>query len=106
MAESLDVSFSVPFQHRLRFTHDVFRSDAAALVELLESSTGQPARTQFWLDSHVAEAQPGLQQRIFALGRQYPRRLVLAGNVQIVPGGEEMKNEIHILEQMLKVFNA
>ena len=26
--------------------------------------------------------------------------------MQIVPGGEEIKNDIHILEQMLKVFHA
>ncbi len=29
-----------------------------------------------------------------------------AGNVQIVPGGEAIKNDIHILERMLKVFHA
>jgi 3-dehydroquinate synthase len=106
MSDSLDVSFSVPFRHRLRFTNDVFRSDVSTLIELLEAPPGQPARAQFWLDSHVAEAQPDLQQRIFALSRQFPVRIALAGNVQIVPGGEEVKNEIHILEQMLKIFNA
>jgi 3-dehydroquinate synthase len=106
MAESLDVSFSVPFQHQLRFTKDVFRSDVSALIDLLESSAGLPARAQFWLDSHVAEAHPDLQQRVFALARRFPCQIALAGNVQIVPGGEEVKNEIHILEQMLKVFNA
>ncbi len=42
----------------------------------------------------------------FALSRQFPQRIALAGNVQIVPGGEEIKNDIHILEQMLKVIHA
>ena len=105
-ADSIDVLFSVPFVHRVRFTHDVFGRDNAALVGILESSDGQPARVQFWIDSHVAEAQPDLQQRIYTLSRKHRQRISLAGNVQIVPGGEEVKNDIHILERMLKVFHA
>jgi 3-dehydroquinate synthase len=116
-AGSADVSFSVPQVHRVRFTHDVFGADAAVLVDLLEAPdtlpalsqrerVKEPARVQFWLDSHVAEAQPELTQRIHALARKYRDRMALAGNVQIVPGGEEVKNDIHILERMLKVFHA
>ncbi len=102
----LDVPFSVPFVHRLRFTHDVFGADAAVLLDLLEASPDTAARVQFWLDANVLEAQPELTQRIQALARKYRERISLAGNVQIVPGGEEVKNDIHILERMLKVFNA
>ncbi len=105
-SSSIDVPFSVPFVHRLRFTSDVFGADAPVLVDLLESAAGQPARVQFWLDSSVAEAQPDLTQRIHALSRKFRDRLSLAGNVQIVPGGEEVKNDIHILERMLKVIHA
>ena len=45
-------------------------------------------------------------QRIHALSRKYKDRMELAGNVQTVPGGEEVKNDIHILERMLKVLHA
>ena len=62
---SLDVRFSVPLVHRLRFTHDVFSTEADVLLQLLESADGQPARAQFWIDSQVAEGHPELQQRIF-----------------------------------------
>jgi 3-dehydroquinate synthase len=102
----MDVAFSVPLVHRVRFTHDVFGCDDTALIDVLEAADGQPARVQFWVDSHVAEAQPDLQQRIYALWRKHKDRISLAGNVQIVPGGEEVKNDIHILERMLKVFHA
>ncbi len=101
-----DIQFSVPLVHRLRFTADVFGADAAVLLALLESTEGQPARVQFWIDSHVAEAHPELEQRIFALARQHSRKMQLAGNVQIVAGGEAIKNDVHVLEQMLKVFHA
>jgi 3-dehydroquinate synthase len=102
----MDVAFSVPFVHRVRFTHDAFGRDEVTLIDVLESSGGQPARVQFWVDAHVAEAQPDLQQRIYALSRKHRERISLAGNVQFVPGGEEVKNDIHILERMLKVFHA
>jgi 3-dehydroquinate synthase len=102
----MDAAFSVPFVHRVRFTHDVFGRDDRALIDVLAPSECQPARVQFWIDSHVAEAQPDLQQRIYAVSRKYRDRITLAGNVQIVPGGEDVKNDIHILERMLKVFHA
>src|SRR5213079_719659 len=92
MENSVEVSFSVPFVHRLRFTQDVFGADAGAFVEVLEAVKGQPARVQFWLDSRVAVAQPDLLQRIHALSRTFRDRITLAGNVQTVPGGEEVKN--------------
>src|ERR1700761_5281384 len=94
----LDVPFSVPFVHRLRFTHDVFGADAAVLLDLLEAAPDTAARVQFWLDANVLEAQPELTQRIHALARKHRDRISLAGNVQMVPGGEEVKNDIHILE--------
>ncbi len=103
---SLDVPFSVPFVHRLRMTDDVFAADSQVLVDLLETADNQPAKVQFWLDVHVAESQPDLQQRIHALCRRHHDRIKVAGNIQLVPGGEEIKNDIHILERMLKVFNA
>src|SRR5260221_570000 len=103
---AIDTSFSVPFVHRLRFTRDVFGPDASVLIDLLEASDGKPARVQFWLDSHVVDAQPDLMQRIYELSKKFHHRISLAGNVQTVPGGEEGKNDILILERMLKVFHA
>jgi 3-dehydroquinate synthase len=102
---AIDAAFSVPFVHRLRFTDDVLGDDRQALADVLTASEGRPARVQFWVDQHVLEAQPGLKERLtdFAEAFEHIRR---AGNVQVVPGGEEIKNDIHILERMLKVFNA
>jgi 3-dehydroquinate synthase len=104
--DAIDVDFAVPFTHRLRFTHDVLGVDAATLVNLFEAAEGLPARVQFWIDAAVAEAQPDLQHRIHALTRRFKSRISLAGNIQLVPGGEDVKNDVHILEQMLKVINA
>jgi 3-dehydroquinate synthase len=103
---SLDVPFAVPFVHRVRFTRDVLGADADVLWEVLEPSEGRPPRVQFWVDECLAAARPDLPARLKELARSRQDRLALAGKVQVVPGGEACKNDVHILERMLKVFHA
>ncbi|MBL8829014.1 MAG: 3-dehydroquinate synthase [Planctomycetaceae bacterium] len=103
---SLDIPFQVPFVHRLRFTQDVFGRDEAVLLDLLEPSGSAAPRVQFWVDEAVLKGQPDLKQRINAFLGRHEARLAKTGNLQVVPGGEITKNDIHILERMLKVFNA
>lgn len=102
---TVDVDFSVAFRHRLRFTHDVLGVDSDVLVQLLESSEGRIPQVQFWLDEHVANANPDLRQRLHSIARRNADKFHIVGNAQIVPGGESVKNDIHILERMLKVFH-
>lgn len=102
---SADVDFSVAFRHRLRFTRDVLGADSQILADLLEASEGRIPRVQFWLDQHVASASPDMKQRLHTFTRRNNSRFDVVGNTQFVPGGEAVKNDIHILEQMLKVFN-
>lgn len=100
-----DVDFSVEFRHRLRFTRDVLGADSEVLAELLESSQGRVPRVQFWVDEHVLNSNPELKQRLHTLARRGVGRFEVAGNLQIVPGGEAVKNDVHVLERMLKVFH-
>ncbi len=101
-----DVSFAVPFVHRLRFTSDVFGQDAAVLLELLEPSQNGPPRVQFWLDENVAHQSPNIAARIESFCQRHCDQIDQIGNIQLVPGGEPIKNDIHILERMLKVMHA
>ncbi len=104
--DKIDIPFQVPFDHRLRFTDNVFGDDGDVLAELFESSEGHPARVQFWLDQNVADARPDLVPLIKRFSDSRPNHIQRIGKVQQVPGGEEIKNNIHLLEQMLKVFNV
>lgn len=101
-----DVCFSVPFVHRLRFTDDILGADQSVLAELLEPSGERPARVQFWVDEHVAEAMPQLRARLRQFVAAHADRLMMPGNIQTVPGGEDVKNDIHIVERMLKCIHA
>ncbi|MGE5755858.1 MAG: 3-dehydroquinate synthase, partial [Planctomycetaceae bacterium] len=101
-----EVRFAPSFVHRLYFTHDLLGDDRDVLAEVLPPPEGRPARVQFWMDEHVARAQPDLRHRLRAFASAYPGRIERAGHVQLAPGGEAIKNDIHILERMLKVFHA
>jgi len=100
-----DVDFTVAFTHRLRFTNDVLGADSSVLAALLQPSENRIPRVQFWLDEHVANANPDLKQRLHSFARRNTDRFQVVGNPQIVPGGEAVKNDVHILERMLKVLN-
>lgn len=101
-----DIPFSVQFTHRLRFTGDVFGDDRRVLADLLRSSESRIPQVQFWLDEDVATANPDLRQRIRRFLSDHRDRVESAGNIQTVPGGESVKNDVHIVERMLKCFNA
>lgn len=103
---ALDIDFQVPCIHRLRFTQDLFGKDQAVLLDLLESSGDQRPRVQVWVDEQVAQAQPNLSMRIRGFAQQQRNRFDLIGNIQTCPGGEAVKNDIHIIERMLKCINA
>ncbi len=99
-----DIPFAVPFVHRMRFTQNLWEREERVLLELLATPPDRKARVQFWLDEGLAAAHPELKQRIWKLARRHPS-LELAGNVQLVPAGEASKNDVHLLERMLKVIH-
>lgn len=104
-SKSLDINFQVAFRHRLRFTEDVLGGDCGVLAEVLESSESQLPRVQFWLDEHVLTANPEIRQQLRVFSRKFSGQIQVHGNPQIVPGGEAVKNDVHIVERMLKVFH-
>ena len=101
-----EVPFAPQFVHRLYFTRDLFGDDREVLADALEPSEGRPARVQFWVDDHVATARPDLIPRLDEFVGSYPGRIERAGKVQVVVGGEAVKNDIHVIERILKVFHA
>jgi 3-dehydroquinate synthase len=105
-ARHFDIPFVVPQVHRVRFTRDILGADERVLLDLFEPSGDALPRVQFWVDEHVLTAQNELAGRLRAFSQRHADRVSVVGSLQVVPGGEEVKNDIHILERMLKVFNA
>ena len=82
------VPFAPSFVHRLHFTTDVLGEDQHVLAQVLEPSGDRPAKVQFWVDEHVARAQPDLKRRLRGFAKAHADRIERAGNVQVAPGGE------------------
>lgn len=101
----LDVPFAASFVHRLRFTNDIFGADQGVLAQLLEPSADQPARVQFWVDANVVETQADLLERIAAFSKNHTDRFFLEHPVQLVPGGEAIKNDWQHIMRMLEAMN-
>ena len=107
-----EVDFVVPFCHRNYFLNDLFGRHRAILAELLVANSrlsfekGERVKAQFWVDENVALAHADLIEKIDRFCSEYAKTIESVSAVQIVPGGEAIKNDIHIQERMLKVFNA
>ncbi len=99
-ADPRDVSFAVPFVHRLRFTEDLAGPDFGELLALLEPSASAPPRVLLWADEEVAEA----SNRVTAIGNQLreSRRIELADEPRRIAGGETVKNSRAIVDAMLE----
>ena len=97
--------FDVTFHHRLRYTEDVLGCDRNILIEVIEPSGEAPAKVQFFVDEHVVSAQPGIVSGLAAIVAEHPDRCVLAGTVQVVPGGEVIKNDREELDRILRAFH-
>lgn len=103
---NIDRPFAVPFVHRLRFTQDVLGPDRRILADVLHAPEGRTARVQFWTDENLLTHRPDLRSWVRTFGKEFADRLEVLETLQVVPGGEGVKNDIHILERMLKVFEA
>jgi 3-dehydroquinate synthase len=101
-----DIPFSVNFTYRLRFTRDVFGAESDVLADVLDPGEAPPARAQFWVDSNLMEARPELRTAINSFCERHRGGVVRAGSIQIAPGGEDVKNDVHLLEPILKAFHA
>ena len=104
--ESIDVSFAVPFTHRLRFTSDVLGDEQNVLLDLIQRSGDQLPRVQFWIDEYVSKADATLVPRIEQFIQQSADHFLSTGPIQFAPGGEAVKNDIHAQERMLQSINA
>ncbi len=104
-ADQFDIEFAVPMLHRLRFTQDCFGDDFGIVLDLLEHAPSTPARVQVWIDSGLVDYDQTLPARIEALLRDTRGEVALAGDVQVVCGGEEIKNDPRYVDRVMRAIN-
>jgi len=100
----VDIDFSVPFRHRLRFTNDCFGSDWSEVEGLFEASDGA-ARLQVWIDEGIALADPGLVARIQNC-IESTKSLELTSPPQTILGGERIKTSEAAIDDLLCAIHS
>jgi 3-dehydroquinate synthase len=91
--------FSVPFDYPVAFTRGLFAPDNPLLADML--ARREPAkrhRALVCIDDNLARARPGLVAQVEAYAAAHQARMVLAGPLQTVPGGEKIKTELTWIE--------
>ena len=91
-ALELDLSFEVPFVHRLRFTQGVFGVDNSCLADLLVPAVvGEKVRVVVVMDRGVASEK--LMGEIAGFFEKHTDRFDLRAEVLVVDGGEAVKQD-------------
>jgi len=92
-AEVYRQEIAVPFEYPVYFTRQVFASDNPLLADALDRRHEQRRhRAAVYVDSGLAQAQPGLIDAIKEYFHDRQKQLELAQPPQVLPGGEAAKN--------------
>jgi len=104
MKKSLEQSFSVPFTYSVHFTENVFDKVNPLFAEVVLKP--QLAKVFFVIDQKVAELHVDLIENIQQYAQAYKNHFVLCAAPLIVTGGEEVKNSMQYVEQIIHASNA
>lgn len=97
----LERTFTVEYAQRVLFTRDMFGPENHVLRDLLASARegDRVTKALVFVDSHVAEARPGLLPALEAYAKAHSTVFSLAAPAVIVPGGETCKNDFAMVQQ-------
>ena len=100
---AIDVSFSVPFTHRLRVTSDVSGDDFPVLATLIDAGDAGPAKVLLVIESQVA----GANRKSVRIGQRLAgiTGVDLVTDPLVVDGGEPIKNSEGCIRDLLRQIN-
>lgn len=104
MKKSIQQTFSVPFKYTVHFSENVFDINNALFAKVV--SQFQLAKVFFVVDQGVVRKHPDLLNNIRNYAAAYKGDFILCADPLVVPGGEEVKNDPHHIEQILDASNA
>ncbi|MCA9139226.1 MAG: 3-dehydroquinate synthase [Planctomycetales bacterium] len=101
---AVDIKFSVPFVHRLRTTRHVAGADFPTLLGVLTPGSVGPAKVLLVAERPVADAAGHVAELARRLGECPDIELVR--DVLLVSGGEDVKNDLSCVEEILNQINS
>lgn len=103
--DAADDGLSVDYRYRLRFTRGVFDAGNHTLAGVLPKPHGRPHRVLVCVDQGVAANWPNLEAAIDACFGVHRDLFTRVGDLQIVAGGEQVKNDAAAVQQVLQAIN-
>ncbi|MGC4031673.1 MAG: 3-dehydroquinate synthase [Tepidisphaeraceae bacterium] len=98
--DRMDISFDVPFTHRVRFTQDAFGFQADELLDLFETVPGKAARVLVCVDADV-DAGTNVSMQVHRWSLMRPGAIELV-DILVIPGGERIKNHPEPIKHVLE----
>jgi 3-dehydroquinate synthase len=89
--------FNIDYEYEVVFTHNLFCDSNNALKELLGEKS---SKAIFFIDAGVDKAFPSLKKDIIRWSKKNPGVLDLRLPIQIVEGGEKIKNNFSVVENL------
>ncbi len=94
---------TVSWEFPVVFTHGLFDPANPVLLQSLNRlGEDRRHRVMVFIDSSVAECNPGLADKVTAYFDCHPAQLELAAKPEIVPGGEPIKNDFPFIEGLIR----
>lgn len=101
-AECYTQSFTVAFDYPVYFTNDLFHPQNDLLASVVERRDERLRhRVKVLLDSGIVRAITGFPEKIGAYMESRPGRLKMEGAIEIVPGGEQAKNDWNLVRHIM-----
>jgi 3-dehydroquinate synthase len=89
--------FNIDYEYEVTFTHNIFSEDNSTLKELLGE---KESKAIFFIDAGVDKVFPSLRKDIIRWSEKNPGVLDLRLPVQIIEGGEKIKNNFQVIENI------
>jgi len=104
---SIEQKFQVSFNYTVHFTQGLFNPENTLFRDVLSQDEAENARKVFFvIDSGVANAHPDLLTAIQTYFRTHATDLTLTGEITVIPGGEQCKNQPELVQQLLEAVNT
>ncbi|SHF63487.1 3-dehydroquinate synthase [Fodinibius roseus] len=96
----------VSFNYNVYFTRGLFERDNSLFSDIIAKASPEVARkVLFIIDSGVTEHHPGLPEQIKGYAEAYEDHFRMVPELQVIPGGEEAKNDPDIVGQLHEAVN-
>ena len=101
-AECYTQRFTVPFDYPVYFTNDVFHPQNDLLISVVDRrNEPQRHRVKVFIDSGIVQTITGFPEKIEAYMESHTGRLKMEGAIEIVPGGEQAKNDWNLARHIM-----